>query len=1151
VSSGFKEGTKSIIRVVKVLKFRFAILFTKKNRCLRIPGCYSPCLVQSISDLVQLWLSTTTMKSTICYISFILIFLSRNIQAQDLDSIQVIDGVKSYGINKFVNKQPFTFQDSTVTFFLRNWKEAKVVFLSGNFCNWSDKAYPMTKTTNGWIVRVKLPIGKFWYKFIIDGKWKTDSDNLHTEQDAGGEYNSVYYKTNAFFRLPGHGKAKRVYISGGFNNWKPDELRMEKQNSVWQLSLYLSKGNHAYNFIVDGRITSNQKQKVPSNYVMEIADHNRDLYGDNRFVDGTEFALQDSIVTFLLEGHSAAKQVYVCGSWVSWVKDSLPMTKTKRGWERDVKLKPGKYWYKFVVDDAWIKDPNNLIHENNNSYGFDNSVYYKTNTVFNLPGFNSASRVYLIGTFNSWNGTDLPLKKIKSGWQTSVFISGGTHNYAFLVDGIRYLDPSHKVYDRDNYDLVSSVIQVNTAFKSVSYYQASLSIDERLGDNRKIAATLLNIANAYRAIPEHAEAMLYFHKALSYYKQLNDRLAMGDMFLHLAEEVKFFNDPAHELELLKKAVASYTAAKNDIKLGIALTRLGDYNMRIREYYKAIESFKDALTKFPSSSEIETADLLGNIANAYSYTSDRSSHLYFASRALELNKRMESKNGIAENLLVLGHYYRLEMNYGKADSLYHHSLGIYEKQQDNLGIARVKFSLAHVLLAVTDSAAGHVQLTPNYKYERAIKDLRSCLQTFKDHHEVNMEIATLQVLSSVFERAANFGEAHRYYKSYVDAKESRSIADKKITIMLAELNYTAEHIQDSLRFEKELSEGKLHEQLLLATQQQQQLELNRRELALANGEKEVQYLSFLKAQADLENEKLVKQQAQRGRQLQQAQLKQLTQRNAIISLNQQRQWIYGIGGFVLLGLASAYVINRSRLKNLKLKGDLEREIIEQRLKEADFQRKLADISMSALRSQMNPHFIFNCLNSIKYYTVQNDTMAASEYLTKFSKLIRLVLENSRNDRITLSSELAALELYIQMEAMRFKDKLTYSISVEEDVEADYFEIPPLLLQPFVENAIWHGLMHKEEGGKIDVAVSTMTGGSALQIVISDNGIGRKKAAELKNKGSHKHKSYAMQATSERIALINQIYKSNAVINVADLVDSNQQGAGTQITIQIAM
>jgi len=201
-------------------------------------------------------------------------------------------------------------------------------------------------------------------------------------------------------------------------------------------------------------------------------------------------------------------------------------------------------------------------------------------------------------------------------------------------------------------------------------------------------------------------------------------------------------------------------------------------------------------------------------------------------------------------------------------------------------------------------------------------------------------------------------------------------------------------------------------------------------------------------------------------------------------------------------------------------------------------------MTALRSQMNPHFIFNCLNSIKLYTTQNDTAAASAYLTKFSKLIRLVLDNSRNDRITLSSELAALELYIEMEAMRFKEKLSYRLQIEKNVETNYIEIPPLLLQPYVENAIWHGLMPKEEGGHIHIAVK-MQNESLLEIKISDNGIGR----AASNKIPKKHNSYGMQATTERIALINQIYKTGASVFVRDLVNENGNAAGTQVTLEI--
>ncbi|RAI77267.1 sensor histidine kinase [Spirosoma telluris] len=131
-------------------------------------------------------------------------------------------------------------------------------------------------------------------------------------------------------------------------------------------------------------------------------------------------------------------------------------------------------------------------------------------------------------------------------------------------------------------------------------------------------------------------------------------------------------------------------------------------------------------------------------------------------------------------------------------------------------------------------------------------------------------------------------------------------------------------------------------------------------------------------------------------------------------------------------------------------------------ELGFEQKLAETEMTALRAQMNPHFIFNCLNSIKLYATENDAAKASDYLTKFSRLIRLVLENSRSERVTLQNELDALQLYLTMEAMRFKAKLNFRIDMAPAIDAEFIEIPPLLLQPYVENAIWHGLMHKESG-----------------------------------------------------------------------------------------
>ena len=213
------------------------------------------------------------------------------------------------------------------------------------------------------------------------------------------------------------------------------------------------------------------------------------------------------------------------------------------------------------------------------------------------------------------------------------------------------------------------------------------------------------------------------------------------------------------------------------------------------------------------------------------------------------------------------------------------------------------------------------------------------------------------------------------------------------------------------------------------------------------------------------------------------------------------------------------------------------------------QQLETAKLEALRSQMNPHFIFNCLNSIKLYTAQNNTEAAGIYLTKFSKLIRMALENSRSETITLQAELEALELYIELEAMRFKDKLKYTITVDKTVDSTFIDIPPLLLQPFVENAIWHGLMHKETGGLITINVVNITSQNLLQITIKDNGVGRQKSEQLRGKSTTKHKSQGTKVTAERIALINKIYKTNASVTTIDVLDNNNYVDGTLVTIKI--
>lgn len=220
---------------------------------------------------------------------------------------------------------------------------------------------------------------------------------------------------------------------------------------------------------------------------------------------------------------------------------------------------------------------------------------------------------------------------------------------------------------------------------------------------------------------------------------------------------------------------------------------------------------------------------------------------------------------------------------------------------------------------------------------------------------------------------------------------------------------------------------------------------------------------------------------------------------------------------------------------------DRQILTERIQ---LQQQATANELKALRSQMNPHFIFNALNSIKSFTLNNDSKQANFYLTKFAKLIRKVLDNSRSEKISLKNELETLQLYLDMEKLRVGDKFDYIIRINEDVEAEFIELPPMLLQPYIENAIWHGLMPRETKGLITISIDTLHATSLLLITIEDNGIGRQKSAEIKAQmGGETHKSFGMKISSERLLKLNQAQQ----VAIEDLHDTNGQVCGIRVKI----
>jgi ligand-binding sensor domain-containing protein len=215
---------------------------------------------------------------------------------------------------------------------------------------------------------------------------------------------------------------------------------------------------------------------------------------------------------------------------------------------------------------------------------------------------------------------------------------------------------------------------------------------------------------------------------------------------------------------------------------------------------------------------------------------------------------------------------------------------------------------------------------------------------------------------------------------------------------------------------------------------------------------------------------------------------------------------------------------------------------------DYEVRLNELEMSALRTQMNPHFIFNCLNTINSFINSNQKTSANQYITRFAKLIRLILENSRKRRVSLASELEALVLYIQLEQLRFENRFDYTIDLADNVDQDNVEVPPLVLQPFVENSILHGILPKAGNGHIQITITQTD--NAICYSIEDNGVGRAAAKRRDEEGVLKKESHGMDITMKRIELFNREYRFTDNVIITDL-QSDGFASGTRVQIPLAL
>ncbi len=752
-----------------------------------------------------------------------------------------------------------------------------------------------------------------------------------------------------------------------------------------------------------------------------------------------------------------------------------------------------------------------------------------------------------------------------------------------------YINPKKTLLLSKDLDALGKKINnFSTKFASIeleaTYYLATLKLDSAITVYEKMKAfgkANNNLRPIFVANSNLANILLLrgkAHEAISLQLEtlaINDNSdevteAKGKVLVNLANAYNVIGNRTLALETALKGLEINTKYDDDNAISASNYLIGSLygiSSQFTEALKYHQGYVDVQTKLGNWSNV-CAGMLA-VANDYKQLNKSQKALEFFQQAEALAKQYDLtalQDKIAVNL----------NSFSKAIITKEHALDQLLLQKANLEEKNITQDLAHVLLklAVSYNDVSDAYLAKKGLNKKSAEAL--CVSYLKRATELGdvsnnyvIREEALRSSSIFYEQREDYNKAFAFYQRYIILRDSAINESKQVEINKLVLQNAFGKREDSLKILQAITNADLQKQFFLNTQQKQSIELqgkqliinrqtivaNEQKLSILNKDQELQHLAYLKSQADLQTEQLLKAEkdgqltiAQKETLLKSVKLNSLNKENELNILKRKQLLGYSIAVLATLLFGGLLWYNRSKTKQLQLKSALAREKAEQQTKEAEFQKNLTDTSLSALRSQMNPHFIFNCLNSIKLYTAQNDTEAATSYLTKFSKLIRMALENSRSNTTDLKSELQSIALYIDLEAMRFKGKLQYEINVDKEVATDFIEIPPMLIQPYIENAIWHGLMHKENGGKVELNVTNNATCDGLIITVKDNGVGRAMAAQLSNKSTNKHKSFGTKVTSERLDLINKMYKTEANVTIEDVIKNNEV-AGTLVTINI--
>ena len=569
--------------------------------------------------------------------------------------------------------------------------------------------------------------------------------------------------------------------------------------------------------------------------------------------------------------------------------------------------------------------------------------------------------------------------------------------------------------------------------------------------------------------------------------------------------------------------------KADYNNGLAYEyiKLGNIYRKYSKYNKAIECHKKALFFAKNNTEFKIFSL-NMLGVDYRRKNIYTTAINYNKEALEIAEKVEKPNsGILRSMEVsynsIGNIYILLEQYKLAENSFKKAIKIAKKSKNkwslsinNENIAKIKEAQDSLDLAIYyTKKALTIDKSINNHYGRMIcynrlgklyikkEDYSNAKKVLNDAIPIAESVKNSFYISLINN---NLGWLNTKTKKYSKAKEhfkiSLKLAEKKnYKTALTEIytNYSEYHEQtgnyaDALKYYKKHT--------LISNQ-------------LLN-DKTSKYVNDLIAKYDSERKT--------------NQIKNLAKQNEIAQLqlikNRNFWIIFLVSTFSLLVIL--YFLYRQNL--------LKKE------------KKILTLEQDVLRTQMNPHFIFNALNSIKHYIINNEQKNAVHYLNKFSKLIRKILESSSVKEVSLQEELETMDLYMNIENIRFSNEIYYNFNVDQALDLSKIKVPPLVLQPFLENALWHGLSSKKGDKNILLSVYKPSE-NFIQIDIQDNGIGRKASAQIKSNKTIKRKSIGIELTKERLNNFIKGFKNPFSLSFNDLFDDQKNPNGTKVILKI--